>query len=128
MIKLINFGLSKIVDSSSQRMSSRVGIVIYMSHEMINLKHYKSNTVSWSLGCVLFELMTLKDPFSYHFNEYCKTICCKAIPTFPTEQYSYELIGTVQHMLTFDLFLTKVKALKQLPHVDRYLLKLQNQV
>jgi NIMA (never in mitosis gene a)-related kinase len=121
-IKLIDFGLSKKIEYSVKSMVSKVGSDIYMSPEMIRNEHYKSNTDSWSLGCVLFELMTLNHPFSYKVNHFYKKIFQQALPNYLQGQYSNGLINIVQHMLNFDpTQRTKVKDLENIPSFKKYL-------
>jgi NIMA (never in mitosis gene a)-related kinase len=50
IIKLMDFGTSKIVETMFQGASTQAGTTIYMSPEMINSKKYKSNSDVWSLG------------------------------------------------------------------------------
>ena len=40
-----------------------VGTPLYLSPEIVNGKPYDTKTDMWSLGCVLYELLTLRPPF-----------------------------------------------------------------
>ena len=43
--------------------STRVGTLLYMAPEILNGQSYNHRADIWSLGCVLYELCTLKRPF-----------------------------------------------------------------
>jgi serine/threonine protein kinase len=91
-IKLIDFGLSKQMETISKIMNNQVGTYAYMSPEMINEEGYSSNTDIWSLGCIIYELMYLKHPFSYNLPEYVKFILQQITPQFDNIFYSKDLI------------------------------------
>ena len=42
---------------------TNVGTPYYMSPELINEKEYDEKTDIWSLGCVIYELASLRPPF-----------------------------------------------------------------
>jgi len=57
-IKVGDFGVSKLIDSTVN-ISTYAGTFEYMSPEVRDHKIYSFNTDCWSLGCVLYELITL---------------------------------------------------------------------
>ena len=61
-IKITDFNASRIIDSDNM-LSSNVGTLLYMSHEMLNHEEYGPKTDIWSAGCILYELITLKRYF-----------------------------------------------------------------
>ena len=67
-IKLGDFGLSKVLNSSKELIKSNVGTLIYMSPEIIKDDYYSFSSDIWSLGIILFELCLLKNPL-IHLNE-----------------------------------------------------------
>ena len=67
-IKLGDFGLSKVLNSSKELIKSNVGTIIYMSPEIIKDDYYSFSSDIWSLGIILFELCLLKNPL-IHLNE-----------------------------------------------------------
>ena len=67
-IKLGDFGLSKVLNSSKELKKSNFGTVIYMSPEIIKDDYYSFSSDIWSLGIILFELCLLKNPL-IHLNE-----------------------------------------------------------
>ena len=42
---------------------SKVGTPLYMSPEVLDGRGYESKSDIWSLGCLLYELATLRSPF-----------------------------------------------------------------
>lgn len=62
-VKLGDFGLSKVLSNESNFAYSNVGTPYYMSPEQIDELRYNEKSDIWSLGCFLYELVTLKPPF-----------------------------------------------------------------
>ena len=62
-IKLGDFGLSRILNQDISFAVSRVGTPYYMSPEQIDNIKYNEKSDIWSLGCFLYELVTLHPPF-----------------------------------------------------------------
>lgn len=62
VIKLSDFGISKILDTKTKAFSV-VGTPCYISPELCVAKPYNQKSDIWALGCMLYELMTLKKAF-----------------------------------------------------------------
>ncbi|GMI60638.1 hypothetical protein ScalyP_jg10538 [Parmales sp. scaly parma] len=62
-VRIGDFGLAKKLDSENDNCQNEVGTASYISPEMINGKGYSFPSDVWSLGCVLYELLTLTLPF-----------------------------------------------------------------
>jgi NIMA (never in mitosis gene a)-related kinase len=62
VVKIGDFGISKVLNSTDHA-NSLVGAPYYMSPEMLLGKPYNAKTDVWSMGVVLFELLTLQHPF-----------------------------------------------------------------
>jgi len=62
-IKIGDFGISRVLNTNSQNANSIVGAPYYMSPEMIRGVPYNHKTDVWSLGVVLYELISLQHPF-----------------------------------------------------------------
>lgn len=61
-IKLIDFGLSKIIESKPKQLSTIAGTLAYMAPEIIKAQHGKECDV-WSLGVLLYVLVSGYLPF-----------------------------------------------------------------
>ena len=64
-IKLADFGLSKFLEDTDERMQSFVGTLPYMAPEIVNNEKYDRTVDWWALGIMLFEMMYGKLPFEH---------------------------------------------------------------
>lgn len=63
-IKLCDFGLAKyITDECDNMLNSFVGTLVYACPEIIENQPYNEKADIWALGCIAYELVTLKSPF-----------------------------------------------------------------
>lgn len=62
-VKLGDFGISRVLEGTSDAAMSTVGTPYYMSPEVCRNDPYNWKSDVWALGCVLFELCALKRPF-----------------------------------------------------------------
>ena len=62
-IKLGDFGLAKQLNSNNNVAFTMVGTIIYESPEILNGRPYDKKSDIWSLGVILYHLLTLKHPF-----------------------------------------------------------------
>ncbi len=62
--KIVDFGLARLASTGSTQSMSTAGTVGYMSPEQTVGKHVDQRTDIWSLGIVLTEMVTGKNPFS----------------------------------------------------------------
>ncbi|MCQ2818167.1 MAG: serine/threonine-protein kinase Nek [archaeon] len=63
VIKIGDFGASKSLLFKNQLAGTVVGTPLYMSPEVVDAKEYNNKVDMWSLGVILYELITLKNPF-----------------------------------------------------------------
>ena len=63
IIKLGDFGVSKQLRTKWELAKTLMGTSYYLSPEMINNQPYNNKTDIWSLGVLLYQLVTLKLPF-----------------------------------------------------------------
>ncbi|DBB05985.1 TPA: hypothetical protein ACH3X3_009975 [Trebouxia sp. C0006] len=63
LLKLGDFGVSKVLSSTMQLAKTGVGTPYYLSPEICQNRGYNAKSDVWSLGCVLYEMATLRHPF-----------------------------------------------------------------
>lgn len=63
VIKLGDFGVSRQMSSKTIQLQSFYGTPLYLSPELIEDRGYSQSTDLWSLGVVLYELLSLQLPF-----------------------------------------------------------------
>eukprot|EP00792_Barthelona_sp_PAP020_P008624 TRINITY_DN3232_c0_g1_i2.p1 TRINITY_DN3232_c0_g1~~TRINITY_DN3232_c0_g1_i2.p1 ORF type:complete len:1197 (+),score=321.12 TRINITY_DN3232_c0_g1_i2:284-3592(+) len=102
LTKLGDFGVSRTLNDRSVA-RTMVGTPIYMSPEQMNGAPYDTKSDIWALGCVLYEMCTLKPPFMAN-NQVAlalKIQSGKYAPIAPNQGYSVDLINLVEMMLSF---------------------------
>lgn len=62
-LKLGDFGIAKVLDSSNQFAMTRIGTPFYMSPELFKNKPYDYKSDVWGLGCVLYEMINGRHAF-----------------------------------------------------------------
>ena len=68
-LKLGDLGLGWALSSQTFEAYSRVGTPLYMSPEVLDGSGYDTKSDVWSLGCIAYELCTLKSPFKSDNNK-----------------------------------------------------------
>jgi len=63
-IKLVDFGLARILDTQSFVAKTACGTPYYISPELCKGDPYDNKADIWALGCVIYELFALQRPFS----------------------------------------------------------------
>jgi len=62
-LQLGDLGLGRAMSSQTYEAYSRVGTPLYMSPEVLDGSGYDTKSDVWSLGCIAYELCSLKSPF-----------------------------------------------------------------
>ncbi len=62
-VKLCDFGFARSMDLDTYVLTSVKGTPLYMAPEIIEERPYDHNADLWSVGCILFELVTGAPPF-----------------------------------------------------------------
>ena len=62
-VKVGDLGVARVIESDKKFAQTIVGTPYYLSPELCAEKPYNHKTDIWSLGCVLYELLTYKHPF-----------------------------------------------------------------
>ena len=63
LVKLGDFGIAKGLQNTMDKAKTMVGTPYYLSPEILENKPYDSKTDIWSLGVLLYEMMTFRMPF-----------------------------------------------------------------
>lgn len=98
-VKLGDFGISKILMGTADMATTFVGTPYYMSPEVIKHDKYNDKSDIWSLGCILYEICSLKHAFDgQSLMAVMYKIVTGDIPRLP-EMYSSELNDILSKML-----------------------------
>lgn len=62
-VKLGDFGIAKVLTSTTAKANTMVGTPYYLSPELCEDKPYDKKSDVWALGCILYELCTLRHAF-----------------------------------------------------------------
>ncbi|XP_013371221.1 PREDICTED: serine/threonine-protein kinase Nek5 isoform X3 [Chinchilla lanigera] len=76
--KLGDFGVARVLNNSMEFARTRIGTPYYLSPEICQNQPYNNKTDIWSLGCVLYELCTLKHPFEGKNLQQLALMICQA--------------------------------------------------
>ena len=115
-IKLGDFGISRVLESTQEAAMTVVGTPYYMSPEVCESKPYTFKSDVWALGCVLYELCTLEHPFQA---DNLLGLVYKIVREEPKpiqDVYSQELHDIVNLLLTKDVNLRPT--IQQLLKID----------
>ncbi|XP_049432113.1 serine/threonine-protein kinase Nek3 [Epinephelus fuscoguttatus] len=97
-IKLGDFGSACILNSPKAYAQTYVGTPYYVAPEIWDNKPYNNKSDVWSLGCVLYELCTLRHPFqASSWKSLILKVCRGVYPALPNH-LPYELQYLVKQM------------------------------
>ena len=99
IIKLGDFGIARILDGTSDYAKTCIGTPYYLSPEICENKPYNNKSDLWAMGCVLYEMATLKHAFQAGS---MKNLILKIIRgSYPpiNSRYSYDLRNLVTALL-----------------------------
>ncbi|CAE8727789.1 unnamed protein product [Polarella glacialis] len=104
-VKIADFGLAlqKGAGAVVSMMKSMVGTILYSCPEIVQHKPYTNKTDVWALGCLLYKMATLRDPFTgtNPLSVARKIVECDYEHLDPA-QHSAMLLGTCQKILIVD--------------------------
>ncbi|EAS04482.1 kinase domain protein (macronuclear) [Tetrahymena thermophila SB210] len=112
-IKIIDFGLSRQFNSNDKKHMSVVGTPLYVAPEIIGEKNYEKECDNWSLGVIMYILLSGREPFyakslkevydkirnqRYDFNDSCwenitkqaKDLISKLLTVDPKKRFTCE--------------------------------------
>uniref|UniRef100_A0A061S4H1 non-specific serine/threonine protein kinase n=1 Tax=Tetraselmis sp. GSL018 TaxID=582737 RepID=A0A061S4H1_9CHLO len=102
ILKLGDFGVSKVLNNTHHLASTAVGTPYYLSPEICQSKKYNQKSDIWSLGCLLYEMTSLKHAFEAGS---LKLLIHKIIRgQYPplSSRYSQDLRSLIDRMITKD--------------------------
>ncbi|CAF4287771.1 unnamed protein product [Rotaria socialis] len=106
-VKITDFGLAKLRDTDCSKMNSAVGTLYYACPEIIQHQPYNEKADIWSLGCVLYHMLTLAPPF------YTSNILLLANRSCTTIQTLEKRLRQQDHHREFDLIRQQSQQLQQ---------------
>ncbi|KAM9486299.1 serine/threonine-protein kinase Nek5 isoform 1-T2 [Clarias gariepinus] len=90
-VKLGDFGIARMLNNTTEMARTCVGTPYYISPEICENRPYNNKTDIWSLGCVLYELCTLRHPFEGSSLKQLIMKICRGHYTPVSQRYSTEL-------------------------------------
>eukprot|EP00193_Tetraselmis_chui_P021232 CAMPEP_0177773726 /NCGR_PEP_ID=MMETSP0491_2-20121128/13038_1 /TAXON_ID=63592 /ORGANISM="Tetraselmis chuii, Strain PLY429" /LENGTH=767 /DNA_ID=CAMNT_0019291879 /DNA_START=91 /DNA_END=2394 /DNA_ORIENTATION=+ len=103
ILKLGDFGISKVLEKTDEFATTVTGTPYYMAPEICKNEPYSLKSDIWSLGCVLYELCTLKHAFAADsLLSLVYQIVKGNFPPIPQDQFSSDLSNLVQMLLAKD--------------------------
>ncbi|XP_075193417.1 serine/threonine-protein kinase Nek5-like isoform X2 [Anomaloglossus baeobatrachus] len=91
LAKLGDFGIARMLNNTMELARTCVGTPYYLSPEICENRPYNNKTDIWSLGCVLYELCTLKHPFEAGNLKQLVLKICRGRYEPLSSKYSYDL-------------------------------------
>ncbi|XP_008113878.2 serine/threonine-protein kinase Nek5 isoform X1 [Anolis carolinensis] len=96
--KLGDFGIARMLSNTMELACTCVGTPYYLSPEICENKPYNNKTDIWSLGCVLYELCTLKHPFEGSSLPQLVLKICRGYFIPVSTKYSFELRSLISQL------------------------------
>ncbi|KAJ8297487.1 hypothetical protein KUTeg_024018 [Tegillarca granosa] len=97
-VQLGDFGIAKVLNSTVELARTCIGTPYYLSPEICENRPYNNKSDIWSLGCVLYELTTLKHAFEAgNMKNLVLKIIRGSYPPVPPK-YSYDLRGLIAQL------------------------------
>ncbi|KAM7111399.1 serine/threonine-protein kinase Nek3 [Molossus nigricans] len=97
-VKLGDFGSARLLSNPMAFACTYVGTPYYVPPEIWENMPYNNKSDIWSLGCILYELCTLKHPFQANsWKSLILKICHGSLSPLPSH-YSYELQHLIKQM------------------------------
>ncbi|CAF0862672.1 unnamed protein product [Adineta ricciae] len=102
-VKITDFGLAKLRDNDCSKMTSVVGTLYYACPEIVQHMPYNEKADVWSLGCVLYHMVTLVPPFyTSNILQLAGKICASEYDQTPLKNYSDRIRQIVVECLCID--------------------------
>ena len=102
LVKLGDFGIAKTFKNTMDKAKTMVGTPYYLSPEIIQGKPYDNKSDIWSLGVLLYEMMTFKMPFEANTLPMLSMKIMRGNYTPPSSMYTKDLREIVSKCLLVD--------------------------
>ena len=103
VIKLGDFGIARVFQSTNEMAQTVVGTPYYLSPEIVQSNTYDFKTDIWSIGVLLYEMCALRPPFNgQNLHQLAMQIVSGSYTPLDTNRYSPELHKLVGNLLTVD--------------------------
>ncbi|XP_052607744.1 serine/threonine-protein kinase Nek5 isoform X2 [Peromyscus californicus insignis] len=96
--KLGDFGTARTLNNSMELAQTCAGTPYYLSPEICQNRPYNNKTDIWSLGCVLYELCTLKHPFESNNLHHLVLKICEACVAPISPHFSLDLQSLIPQL------------------------------
>ena len=103
VIKIGDFGISKIIKRSTNKSSTIIGTPLYMSPELYKRELYDKKVDIWALGCILFEMLELNPPFRANTIEHLSRKVKKGKYKKPICDYSTDISKIIPKLIEIDV-------------------------
>jgi serine/threonine protein kinase/tetratricopeptide (TPR) repeat protein len=124
VLKIVDFGIAKLADVTMTRPGDAHGTLAYMSPEQTRGEHVDGRSDIWSLGIVLYELLTGRRPFGGATDQ----LVAQSINTAPlphvqpeTDAEALPIGGILQRMLAKERSERYTHATDLIRELERYL-------
>ncbi|ESN92492.1 hypothetical protein HELRODRAFT_103696 [Helobdella robusta] len=102
-VKLGDFGLARVLKHETSFAKTCVGTPLYMSPEQMSGMEYNEKSDMWALGCLLYELCSLRPPFVANNQiELAAKICMGKFDRI-SKNYSIKLYSLICSLLDVDV-------------------------
>ncbi|XP_053185055.1 serine/threonine-protein kinase Nek1-like [Scomber japonicus] len=101
-VQLGDFGIARVLNSTGELATTCIGTRLYLSPEMYEKKPYNNKSDIWALGCVLYEMCTLKPAFEVEPWEQPRTKILRGSYPPVSDHYSQELRSLLNQLLKRD--------------------------
>mmetsp|Transcript_14076 Transcript_14076/g.30512 ORF Transcript_14076/g.30512 Transcript_14076/m.30512 type:complete len:392 (+) Transcript_14076:244-1419(+) len=102
LLKIGDLGIAKALTRNNFA-RTQIGTPCYMAPEVWSGKPYSYSSDLWSVGCVLYEMLTFKTPMDGRSMQELKVrICSGRFTPVPSGRYSADLINLCHRLLTLD--------------------------
>jgi NIMA (never in mitosis gene a)-related kinase len=98
-VKIGDFGISRVLQSTYDCAQTAIGTPYYLSPEICQEKPYNQKSDIWSLGCMLYEMISLKHAFdAKNIKGLVLKILRGSYPPIP-DMYSNDMKGLIEDLL-----------------------------